>query len=197
MKRTHWITVAALLMTIANPLHAAKYSIDTEGMHAFIHFSIPHLGYSNLIGRFNRFSGSFEYDADKPGDSKIEVIIETASIDSNHAERDKHLRDEEFLDVSNYPEAKFVSTSYEPESAETGTLTGNLTLRGVTKPVTIEVTKIGEGPDPWGGYRVGFTGTTRIALADFGITKFLGKKSTEVELILDIEGVRKNDNPVH
>ena len=197
MKRTHWITVAALLMTIANPLHAAKYSIDTEGMHAFIHFSIPHLGYSNLIGRFNRFSGSFEYDADKPGDSKIEVTIETASIDSNHAERDKHLRDEEFLDVSNYPEAKFVSTSYEPESAETGTLTGNLTLRGVTKPVTIEVTKIGEGPDPWGGYRVGFTGTTRIALADFGITKFLGKKSTEVELILDIEGVRKNDNPVH
>lgn len=197
MKRTHWITVAALLMTIANPLHAAKYSIDTEGMHAFIHFSIPHLGYSNLIGRFNRFSGSFEYDADKPGDSKIEVIIETASIDSNHAERDKHLRDEEFLDVSNYPEAKFVSTSYEPESAETGTLTGNLTLRGVTRPVSIEVTKIGEGPDPWGGYRVGFTGTTRIALADFGITKFLGKKSTEVELILDIEGVRKNDNPVH
>lgn len=197
MKTRHWITVAALLMTIANPLHAAKYSIDTEGMHAFIHFSIPHLGYSNLIGRFNRFSGSFEYDADKPGDSKIEVTIETASIDSNHAERDKHLRAEEFLDVSNYPEAKFVSTSYEPESAETGTLTGNLTLRGVTKPVTIEVTKIGEGPDPWGGYRVGFTGTTRIALADFGITKFLGKKSTEVELILDIEGVRKNDNPVH
>ena len=125
------------------------------------------------------------------------MTIETASIDSNHAERDKHLRDEEFLYVSKYPEAKFVSTSYEPQGAEAGTLTGNLTLRGVTKPVTIVVTKIGEGPDPWGGYRVGFTGKTRIALADFGITKFLGKKSTEVELILDIEGVRKNDNPVH
>jgi polyisoprenoid-binding protein YceI len=59
------------------------------------------------------------------------------------------------------------------------------------------VEKIGEGPDPWGGYRVGFTGTTKIVLADFGITKFLGRKSTEVELILDIEGVRRNDNPVH
>lgn len=197
MKRRVWICIAALLMTLANPLHAAKYAIDTEGMHAFIHFTIPHLGYSNLIGRFNRFTGSFEYDGEKPGESTVEVTIETASIDSNHAERDKHLRDEEFLYVSKYPEAKFVSTSYEPQGAEAGTLRGNLTLRGVTKPVTIEVTKIGEGPDPWGGYRVGFTGKTRIALADFGITKFLGKKSTEVELILDIEGVRRNDNPVH
>jgi polyisoprenoid-binding protein YceI len=197
MKRRAWILVTALLMTIATPLHAAKYAIDTDGMHAFIHFSIPHLGYSNLIGRFNRFSGSFDYDAEKPEESKIEVTIETASIDSNHAERDKHLREEEFLYVSKYPEAKFVSTSYEPQSAETGILKGNLTLRGETRPVTIEVTKIGEGPDPWGGYRVGFTGTTRIALADFGITKFLGKKSTEVELVLDIEGVRRNDNPVH
>lgn len=197
MKRRVWICVTALLMTIANPLHAAKYTIDTEGMHAFIHFSIPHLGYSNLIGRFNRFSGSFEYDAETPGESKVEVTIETASIDSNHAERDKHLREEEFLYVSKYPEATFVSTSYEPKSAETGTLRGDLTLRGVTRPVSIEVTKIGEGPDPWGGYRVGFTGTTRIALADFGITKFLGKKSTEVDLVLDIEGVRRNDNPVH
>ena len=197
MKRRAWILVTALLMTTATPLHAAKYAIDTDGMHAFIHFSIPHLGYSNLIGRFNRFSGSFDYDAEKPEESKIEVTIETASIDSNHAERDKHLREEEFLYVSKYPEAKFVSTSYEPQSAETGILKGNLTLRGETRPVTIEVTKIGEGPDPWGGYRVGFTGTTRIALADFGITKFLGKKSTEVELVLDIEGVRRNDNPVH
>jgi polyisoprenoid-binding protein YceI len=127
----------------------------------------------------------------------VEVTIETASIDSNHAERDKHLREKEFLYVSKYPEARFVSTSYEPKNAELGTLTGNLTLRGVTKPVSIEVTRIGEGPDPWGGYRVGFTGTTRIALADFGITRFLGRKSTEVELVLDIEGVRRNDNPVH
>jgi polyisoprenoid-binding protein YceI len=197
MKRRFWIFIAVLLMTIASPLHAAKYAIDTEGMHAFIHFSIPHLGYSNLIGRFNSFSGSFEYDAENPGESKVEVTIQTASIDSNHAERDKHLREEEFLYVSKYPEATFISTSYEPKSADTATLMGNLTLRGVTKPVSIEITKIGEGPDPWGGYRVGFTGTTRIALADFGITGFLGRKSTEVELILDIEGVRRNDNPVH
>jgi polyisoprenoid-binding protein YceI len=197
MKRTVWSLATALLLTIATPLQAAKYTIDTEGMHAFIHFSIPHLGYSNLIGRFNRFSGSFEYDSEQPEASKVEVTIETASIDSNHAERDKHLRDEEFLDVDKYPEAKFVSTSFEPHDAETASLKGNFTLRGVTKPITIKVRKIGEGPDPWGGYRVGFTGTTTIALADFGITKFLGKKSTEVELVLDIEGVRRNDNPVH
>ncbi|MEJ2321776.1 MAG: YceI family protein [Gammaproteobacteria bacterium] len=186
-----------LLLALVNPLHAASYTIDTEGMHAFIHFSIPHLGYSNLIGRFNDFSGSFDYDPENPNASKIEVNIDTASIDSNHAERDKHLRDEDFLYVSKYPKATFVSTSYVADGPDSGTLTGNLTLRGVTRPVTIKVEKIGEGPDPWGGYRVGFTGTTTIALADFGITKFLGKKSTEVKMILDIEGVRQNDNPVH
>lgn len=187
----------ACLLAVTAPLQAASYTIDTKGMHAFIHFSIPHLGYSNLVGRFNKFSGSFEYDAENPNASSIQVTIETASVDSNHAERDKHLRDEDFLHVSKYPEAKFVSTSYTSNNAETGSLQGNLTLRGVTKPVTIRIKKIGEGPDPWGGYRVGFQGMTKIALADFGITKFLGKKSTEVELILDIEGVRKNDNPVH
>jgi polyisoprenoid-binding protein YceI len=197
MKTSIRIIGMALLLALANPLQAASYTIDTEGMHAFIHFSIPHLGYSNLIGRFNRFSGSFDYDDENPNASKIEVTIETASIDSNHAERDKHLRDEDFLYVSKYPKATFVSTSYVADGADAGTLTGNLTLRGVTRPVTIAVEKIGEGPDPWGGYRVGFTGTTKIVLADFGITKFLGRKSTEVELILDIEGVRRNDNPVH
>lgn len=186
-----------LLLVLANPLHAASYTIDTKGMHAFIHFSIPHLGYSNLIGRFNDFTGSFDYDPEEPNASSIEVTIDTASIDSNHAERDKHLRDEDFLHVSKYPKATFVSTSYVAAGPDSGTLTGNLTLRGVTRPVTIKVEKIGEGPDPWGGYRVGFTGTTTIALADFGITKFLGKKSTEVKMILDIEGVRQNDNPVH
>ena len=187
--------VAALVLSTAllSPAFAAeeKYAIDTEGAHAFVQFRIQHLGYSWLYGRFNEFDGSFTYDEDHPNASQVEVVIKTASLDSNHAERDKHLRSDDFLDVGEYPEATFKSTSYEETGADTAILTGDLTLRGITKPVTIAVSKIGEGPDPWGGFRRGFEGTTSIKLADFGIKKDLGPASREVELTLSVEGIRQ------
>lgn len=168
-----------------------KYAIDTEGAHAFVQFRIKHLGYSWLYGRFNDFGGEFTYDTQDPNNSSIVVDIKPASIDSNHAERDKHLRGADFLDVDQFPEASFKSTALALKEDGTGTLTGDLTLRGVTKPVTIEVEQIGTGPDPWGGYRRGFEGTTSLALKDFGIDYDLGPASTEVEIILSIEGIRQ------
>jgi len=187
--------IAALTLATAllSPARAVEehYIIDTEGAHAFIQFRIQHLGYSWLYGRFNDFAGSFSYDEDNPSASSVEVIVKTASLDSNHAERDKHLRDKDFLDVSKFPEATFKSTSYDETGDDTATLIGDLSLRGVTKPVTIAVTKIGQGPDPWGGFRRGFEGTTTIKLADFGIDEDLGPASREVELTLSVEGIRK------
>lgn len=165
---------------------AADYAIDKKGMHAAIQFRVQHLGYSWLYGRFNDFDGSFSYDADDPKSAKVAVTINTSSVDSNHAERDKHLRSPDFLDVEMFPEAKFESTAFDGT-----TLTGNLTLHGVTKPVEIAVEKIGEGKDPWGGYRAGFEGKTTFAMADFGITKNLGPKSANVEMILSVEGIKK------
>jgi polyisoprenoid-binding protein YceI len=144
-----------------------------------------------LTGRFNTFSGNFEYDEKNPDKASVVVEIDTASVDSNHAERDKHLRGDDFLDVEKYPKAKFVSTSFSEKGDGTATLEGNLTLHGVTKPVTIDVEHIGHGEDPWGGYRRGFEGRTRIALADFGINYNLGPKSKELELMLSVEGVRQ------
>lgn len=170
---------------------AADYVIDTDGAHAFIQFKIKHLGYSWLIGEFTEFKGQFSYDADKPEASKVSVDINPASLSSNHAERDKHLRSKDFLAVDQYPEAKFVSTAYKPTGKDTAVLEGNLTLRGVTKPIKIEVKHIGEGQDPWGGYRSGFAGTTSFALADYGIDYNLGPASKEVELFLSIEGIRQ------
>ena len=128
---------------------------------------------------------------DEPSKSYTEVTINMASIDSNHAERDKHLRGEEFLDVERYPEARFVSTSFEEHGDGKASLKGDLTLRGVTRPVTIAVEAIGHGPDPWGGYRRGFQGSTTLALKDFGIDYDLGPASTTVELILSVEGIRR------
>jgi polyisoprenoid-binding protein YceI len=172
-------------------LMADEYVIDTKGAHASIKFRVQHLGYSWLYGRFNEFSGNFTYDEKAPEKSAIEVTIKTASVDSNHAERDKHLRSDDFLHVDKYPEAKFVSTSYSQAEDGTGVLKGNLTLNGVTKPVQIDVEFIGAGQDPWGGYRAGFEGTTSFAMADFGIVKDLGPKSKDVELILSVEGIRQ------
>ena len=187
------MTVVALATTflLSTQALAAKYVIDTKEAHAFIQFRIQHLGYSWLTGRFNTFSGSFEYDEKNPANASVAVEIDTASVDSNHAERDKHLRGDDFLDVEKYPTAKFVSTSFKEKGDGTAVLEGNLTLHGVTKPVTIDVEHVGHGEDPWGGYRRGFEGRTRIALADFDINYNLGPKSKELELILSVEGIRQ------
>ncbi|UTF58958.1 YceI family protein [Gilvimarinus sp. DA14] len=172
---------------------ADEYVIDTKGAHAAINFKIKHLGYSWLTGRFNTFSGDFSYDPADVAASKISVTIDTTSIDSNHAERDKHLRGGDFLEVSKYPEAKFVSKSITDidDDGEEFDVVGDLTLHGVTKEITIEVEKVGEGKDPWGGYRVGFEGETTIMLKDFGIDYDLGPASRSVELELHVEGIKQ------
>lgn len=170
---------------------AADYVIDTKGAHASVNFKIQHLGYSWLTGRFNDFSGEFSYDAAKPEASNVKVTIDTSSFDSNHAERDKHIQSEDFLYVSKYPQATFESTKVEDLGAGNLKIVGDFTLHGVTNSIVIATEKVGEGKDPWGGYRVGFEGTTRIALADYGITTNLGPASAYVELTLQVEGIKQ------
>ncbi len=182
-------TMAVLF--VAQPVSAANYVIDTRGSHASINFKIPHLGYSYLVGRFNTFSGTFSYDEKNPSAAKVSVEIDASSVDSNHAERDKHLRSKDFLEVSKYSKAAFVSSSYEDKGQGKGVLKGNLTLHGVTKAITIEVTQVGAGKDPWGGYRRGFLGTTKISLEDYAIIFNLGPASKMVELSLNVEGIRQ------
>ncbi|KAF0286112.1 hypothetical protein BA899_06080 [Spiribacter sp. SSL99] len=176
---------------LSAPAMAADYVIDTEGAHASINFRISHLGYSWLTGRFNDFSGQFSYDADNPEAASISVDIDPASVDSNHAERDEHLRSDDFLAVESHPEAGFVSTDYIPHGDGTATLEGEFTLRGVTRPISIDVEKIGEGEDPWGGYRAGFTGEASFQLADYGIDYNLGPASETVYIQLEVEGIRQ------
>ena len=183
------LALAGLLAS--SPLYAADYVIDTAGAHASINFKISHLGYSFVLGRFNQFGGNFSYDASNPNASTINLNIDVNSIDSNHAERDKHLRSADFLEVDKYPEASFVSTSFTDLGDNKAKLAGDLTLKGVTKPIEIDVVKIGEGEDPWGGYRVGFAGTTALALKDFGIDYNLGPAAEMVMMDLHIEGVRQ------
>ena len=187
-------TIASLALgsaLFAGQLLAADYVIDREGQHAFINFKISHLGYSWMYGGFKDFSGTFSYDEKNPDAGKVQVSINTASVDTNHAERDKHLRSDDFLNVSKFPTATFVSTAVKASGNDTAEISGNLTLNGVTKPVVIQAKLVGQGDDPWGGYRAGFSGSTTFKLKDFNIKKDLGPASQEVELILSVEGVRQ------
>src|SRR5690554_5427377 len=187
-------TFAALLLgsvLASGAISAADYVIDREGQHAFVNFKISHMGFSWLYGTFKDFEGSFSFDAEQPEASQVEVTLKTASLDSNHAERDKHLRSDDFLNVAKHPTATFKSTSVKSTGEGTADITGDLTLNGVTKPVVIAAKFIGEGDDPWGGYRAGFEGTTTIKMKDFGIKMDLGPQSENVELILTVEGVRQ------
>lgn len=190
---TAGVLVALPLLMATPPVQAEteQYVLDTQGNHAFIQFKIKHLGYSWLIGRFNTFSGGFALDKDAVDKSAVQVDIDVASVDSNHAERDKHLRSDDFFDVAKHPKASFVSTKIEKTGENTANITGNLTLKGVTKPVTLATTYIGGGNDPWGGYRQGFEATTEIRLKDFGIDYDLGPAAQTAQIYISAEGVRK------
>ena len=160
--------LALAVALVAGPVSAADYAIDKKGQHAFVTFKASHLGYSYIIGRFNDFDGSFTHDASNPSASKVNVVIQAASIDTNHAERDKHLRSADFFDVAKYPTITFDSTGY-VAGANGDMLKGTLSMHGVTKDIEIAVSQIGEGKDPWGGYRNGFEGNIVLKAADYGM----------------------------
>lgn len=189
LTRLSGVLVAVIAGFIVAPsVTAAEYKIDPA--HTFVQFEISHLGFSTLVGRFNRMQGVFNWDRASPEGSSIEITIDTASVDTNWAERDKHLREEDFLHVEKYPTAIFKSTNYTGD-ADSGVLEGMLTLHGVTRPITLEVTAVGEGDDPWGGYRAGFDATTTLRRSDFGMEYDLGPKAETMEFKLHVEGIRQ------
>jgi len=167
---------------------AANYKIDTAGMHGYVEFKVSHMGFSIIGGRFNKFEGGFTWDKTNPTASTVEVTIDTTSIDTNHAKRDEHLSSPDFLNVAKFPTATFKSTKYEGD-ASGGKLSGDFTLNGVTKPVTIDVKAIGEGTDFQQAYRAGFTGATSLNGADFGYTFQMFPKT--IEIALSVEGIQQ------
>ena len=182
------LVTTAISSLLIHPAYAADYKVDPT--HSFIEFKIQHLGMSWLHGRFNDIKGTFSYDSAMQNDSKIELEIDPASVDTNHAERDKHLRSEDFLDVSKFPTASFSSTSF-IENTRGGTLSGMLSMHGVSKEISIDVIKIGEGKDPWGGYRAGFSGSLELLRSDFELGYKLGPTAESISFDLTIEGIRQ------
>jgi polyisoprenoid-binding protein YceI len=158
-------------------------------------FSVSHL-FTSVQGRFDRFSGTIEFDPQKPEAAVVRATVEAASINTNHEKRDKHLRSGDFFDVENHPTLSFESTSGVTEMVENrGKLAGNLTIHGVTKPVVFDVVFRGQGKDPWGNVRAGFSARLDIDRKDYGLTwnKALETGGVlvgdEVEIRIEVEGI--------
>jgi len=189
-----YLLVLVIGLSVSLPAQASEnYNFDIKGQHAFIQFKIKHLGYSWLLGSFKTFNGSFVYDEVQPSNNSVRAEIDVSSLDTNHAERNKHLRSGDFFNVATFPKATFVSTSYKDLGNGKGIMTGKLTLRGVTKSIQLDVMQIGAGKDPWGGYRRGFEARTTLHLSDYKMLKsaMLGAVAENVELYMSIEGVRQ------
>lgn len=183
----------------ASSLPAATYDIDLD--HSSVGFKIRHL-IGNVRGSFQKFAGAFDYEVGKPDKWKVSATIETASIFTNVEGRDKHLRSGDFFDVENpkhpeYKTIKFVSTKIAGVKGETAKIHGNLTIKGITKPVILDMTVGGVIKDPWGNEKAGFTATTKVNRKDFGLTwnKALETGGVmvgdEVTITLEIEGQLK------
>jgi polyisoprenoid-binding protein YceI len=187
--RTAAIAALTALASLTGGAQAAEYALDIKDAHAFVNFRFKHLGISWLSGEFREFDGRFTYDPDNFGSSTIEMSVDVASIDTNHAERDKHMREPKYLDIGKFPTASFVSTRFEERGDGKFTVYGDLTLHGVTKPIAIDGAKVGEGDDPWGGYRAGFEGTFTLNTKDFGLENF--RPLHQVEMHIMVEGIRE------
>ncbi|MBW3663664.1 MAG: YceI family protein [Actinobacteria bacterium] len=153
--------------TTTSPTLTGTYELDPT--HTRIGFVARHAMVTKVRGSFNEFSGSGYFDADDPTRSHVEVTITAASIDTRNADRDAHLRSNDFLDMANHPEIHFVSSSVEQLDDDTYRVVGDLTIKGVTKPVTIDFDHEGNAVDPYGNLRLGFEGRTTINRKDWGV----------------------------
>jgi polyisoprenoid-binding protein YceI len=157
----------ALVTIAALPLFADTYTIDKD--HSEATFQVRHL-VSRVSGKFDDFNGSINLDPKNPAASSVEFKIKAASINTGVADRDQHLRTADFFDAAKYPEITFKSTSIKPSGKkDVYNVTGNLTMRGVTKQVTVPVAFLGFARDPWGNDKAGFSLTTTVNRKDYGI----------------------------
>ncbi len=143
------------------------YAIDPT--HSRIGFVARHAMVTKVRGSFNEFTGTGYFDAENPADSHLELTVEAASIDTRNADRDGHLRSNDFFDMETYPQITFASTAVEKVDDTTYRVTGDLTIKGVTRPVTVDFDYEGTAVDPFGNHRLGLDGRVVINRKDWGI----------------------------
>ena len=155
------------MSTATVPTLTGTYAIDPA--HSRIGFVARHAMVTKVRGSFNEFTGSGTFDADDPANSQLTLTVQAASIDTRNADRDAHLRSNDFFAMEQYPEIIFASAEVEQVDDEHYRVTGDLTVKGVTKPVTVDFELAGSAVDPYGNLRIGLEGTTTINRKDFGV----------------------------
>lgn len=182
---------ALLATTVAGTVQAAPVAYKIDPAHLSVAFIVNHLGFANMIGRFNTASGEVAFDKDAVQNSAVKVVIDTASVDTNHAKRDEHLRSPDFFNAKEFPQITFKSTKIEKTGEKTGKLHGDLTMLGTTKPVVLDVTFNKEGVSPASKLEtVGFSARGKIKRADFGMKYGVPHISDEIDLLIEAEAVK-------
>jgi polyisoprenoid-binding protein YceI len=184
-------------MTTPREAEAGTRSVwQADPFHTQVEFAAKHLGMMTVRGHFSELSVTGHIDPNDPEGSSVEVIIQTASVRTHNETRDNDLRSSNFLEVDKYPTITFKSTKIEPVGQERYTVTGDLTIKGITRPVTLHGVRYGEFNDPMMGHRIGYSGEGKINRKDFGLTfnMMLDGKwvvSDEVQLLIEGEIVEK------
>jgi len=182
--------------TVTDRLATTTWKIDPSHTHA--EFAVRHLMISTVKGRFADVAGVVHTDESNPANSRVDVTIAVSSIDTREPQRDAHLRSADFFDAEHFPQITFRSTRVDGKG-DAFKLVGDLTIRGTTREVTLDVQSEGQGRDPWGGERAGFSATTRIKRSDFGLTwnQLLEAGGVavgdEVKISIDAELIKQGD----
>ena len=182
------------MTTTEAPPSSSTWNIDP--VHSSIEFAVKHLMFTTVKGRFRDVEGSIDIVPNDPSRSSVRATIKAASIDTRTGQRDDHLRSVDFLHAEQFPELTFTSTHISGD-ADTFKVTGQLTIRGVTREVTLDASREGAGPDPWGGERIGFSATTKLDRRDFGLVWNQAIETggvvvgNEVKVSIEVQAVRQ------
>jgi polyisoprenoid-binding protein YceI len=183
---------AAALLALAPAAQAAPETFTIDTTHSNIVFLVDHLGYAKMVGEFQDYSGEFTFDPDDPDASSVSLTIQAGSVDTDHDKRDQHLTGPDFLNAAKFPTITFESTGVEVTGERRGELTGELTMLGETRPITLDVTfnKMAENPLPQYDkiLTAGFSARGTIERSNWGVDSYVPSIGDEIRLILEIEG---------
>ncbi len=184
------VTLLVLALAGGTPVLAADtYKVDP--VHSALVFKIKHLGVAFVWGRINNAEGTIVYDPDDPAAGSVHITARAENIDTYNAKRDAHLKSPDFFNAATYPTLSFRSRSVAAGTDGTLTVSGDFTLHGVTRPLTVTVSNTGAGKDPWGGYRVGFETVFDINRSDFGMDFMMGGVADRVQIFVNVEAIRQ------
>jgi len=180
---------AAMVLASASAF-GADFNVDA--VHSSAIFKVKHMGASYTYGRFNEIAGQISFDPSKPEASSVQVTIQAESVDTHNEMRDRHLRGPDFFDTKEHPTLSFKSTAWKKTGDRTYDVTGEITMRGKSKTITVPVEHVGDGKDPRGRELTGFHTAFRVDRSEFGIVYGLPDGAgKDVDIILSIEAIKK------